>query len=797
MASFLRFARYLLIAIILLLLLTVTICWILLRGSLPQYAGELNLRGLHAPVSVERDKLGSVTINGLNRLDVVRAMGYVHAQERFFEMDLMRRQAAGELAELFGTVALANDLEVRQLRMRKRASAIMQQLPIAQRQLLDAYSDGVNQGFNALAVRPYPYLLSQTEPKAWHSEDSLLVILAMFRILNELSIYRELGLSIMSASLPASVYSFLNSSGGSWDAPLFGAPFNWPALPTADKINIRALDPNLFKNDYSNQDSMPGSNNFAVSGVLADGSALVANDIHLTLRVPSLWFRTRLIYPSSVDSSHDITGASLPGVPAIIIGSNRNIAWSFTNSYGDFADWVRITVDPDNEDRYLSSSGWQSIESSNEIIKVHNAPDATLIVRETEWGPIIATDYDETPLALNWTALHPEAVNLDLAELAHVKTADEAVEIVQLAGMPVQNFIVGDDAGNISWTIAGRIPKRRGDYNPQLPADWSDADIGWTGWLDAADYPLIRNPVSQRLWTANTRVVDRTMLNILGDGGYDLGARAGQIRDGLFMHEQFTPKELYAIQLDHRAVFITRWYDLLESSLNQADDTPLVTILKQSLNNWDGLASIDSVAYRIVRAYRYEIIKIVLDGFAAEVRRHHPNFQLPKLNQVEHAVWKIIEQRPQHLLPPAFKNWDELLLSSAIQIADQLQNQPGGITARSWGESNRASIKHPFSQNLPSFIANWLDMPPDPLPGDSNNMPHVQSPDFGASQRSVVAPGKEEEGFFDMPGGQSGHPLSPYYGSGHSNWVSGTPTPFLPGPSEQVLQLIPSGMHPN
>ncbi len=791
MASNFRFARYLLIAIVFALLLAIVVGWTLLRGSLPQYEGKVDVHGLHAPVTIERDGLGTATINGQNRLDIARALGYVHAQERFFEMDLMRRQAAGELAELFGTAALASDLDARQLRMRKRASAIMQQLPVAQQRLLDVYSDGVNQGLDALSVRPYPYLLTQTKPAAWQSEDSLLVVLAMFKILNELSIYRELGLSVMHAALPASVYSFLNTSGGSWDAPLIGMPFDWPSLPSAEDINIHTLDASLFKNGTAYPETMPGSNNFAVAGVLADGPALVANDMHMTLRVPGLWFRTRFIYPSSAGSLNDITGVSLPGVPVIIIGSNRNIAWSFTNSYGDFADWVRLTLDPDDENRYLAASGWQSIKTSNEIIKVHNAPDETLIVRETEWGPIIAADHDKTLLALNWTALQPDAINLNFVKLENAKTADDAVKIVQQAGIPAQNFVVGDHAGNISWTIAGRIPKRVGDYDPQLPADWSNPNIGWDGWLDPADYPLINKPVSQRLWTANARTVDSVMLNALGDGGYDLGARAGQIRDNLLEREQFTAQDLYAIQLDHRAIFLTRWHDLLESNLNQAQDTPLVVALKQSLDDWNGQASADSVAYRVVRNYRYEVIKTVLDGFAAEVRRVHSDFELPRLNQAEHAVWKIIEQRPQHLLPPNFKNWDELLLFGAIQIAEQLHSQPGGMTARKWGEKNRASIKHPLSQHVPGFIANWLDMPPDPLPGDSN-MPRVQSPDFGASQRSVVAPGKEEEGIFDMPGGQSGHPLSPYYGSGHINWITENPTPFLPGPPEKTLQLIPT-----
>lgn len=150
----------------------------------------------------------------------------------------------------------------------------------------------------------------------------------------------------------------------------------------------------------------------------------------------------------------------------------------------------------------------------------------------------------------------------------------------------------------------------------------------------------------------------------------------------------------------------------------------------------------------------------------------------------------MIEHWPQHLLPAPYKTWDELLYRCAQTIAAQLQ-QDGGITERNWGMQNAARIKHPLSQKLPGWIAQWLDMPHDPLPGD-HNMPRVQSPNFGASQRSVVAPGQEEQGYFDMPGGQSGHPLSPYYGSGHANWVSGKPTVFLPGVAERQMKLIPS-----
>jgi len=779
-----------------LILLLIASAGLLLYGSLPQYAGESHLSGLGAPVTVERDALGSVTITGRSRIDITRALGFVHAQERFFEMDLMRRQAAGELAAIFGEGALALDMESRQYRMRARARQIFEQLPEDQRHLLAAYRAGVNAGLHALMVRPYPYLLTRTQPVEWFEEDTLLVIFSMFVTLNESSSRRELGLSFLRAKLPDTLFHFLTASGGPWDAPLAGEPFEWPPLPPADDFDLSTRDVPLLAGAQIFEESMPGSNNFAVAGDLAaftDGAALVANDMHLTLRVPNLWFRTRLI--TLPDNRHlaqqaDITGITLPGVPAIVIGSNRHIAWSFTNSYGDFTDWVRITLDPDDRSRYLGASGWQSVQTFSETIHVRNAPAKVISVRETEWGPIVARDHDGAPLAIVWTAFQPGGVNLNLVELEHAQTADEAAVIAQQTGMPAQNFIVGDKQGNILWTIAGRIPLRSGNFDPRLPADWSTPGTGWLGWLNPAEYPLIRNPDSGRLWTANTRTVNADTLPIIGDGGYDLGARSKQIRNNLFAREQFTVDDLFAIQLDHRAIFFMHWHALLLDTLKYSGQTGTSRQLKQVLKNWDGRAAADSVAYRIVRGFRHEVIRAILAALTVDVRQTHPAFQPPRLNQAEHAIWRILEERPAHLLPANYSNWDDFLSHCVTQTMKALQQQPGDITARTWGEDNAAHIRHPLSRHLPKWLAHYLDMPADPLPGDVH-MPRIQTPDFGASQRSVVAPGKEEDGYFDMPGGQSGHPLSPYYGSGHASWVSDKPTPFMPGKAEHAFTLVP------
>ena len=225
-----RAYRFLLV-LVMLALLSAGGAWLALRGSLPHYDGSVHLAGLAAPAAVERDSLGSVTVRADNHHDLVRALGYVHAQERFFEMDLLRRHAAGELAELFGAAALRTDRKTRVHRMRARASTALSQLPIEQQQVLAAYRDGVNSGLDDLSSRPFPYLLVRARPLAWRSEDSLLAVGAMFFTLNDEDNRHELALSTMRAALPASVYKFLSAQGGEWDAPLVGAARRWPPPP--------------------------------------------------------------------------------------------------------------------------------------------------------------------------------------------------------------------------------------------------------------------------------------------------------------------------------------------------------------------------------------------------------------------------------------------------------------------------------------------------------------------------------------------------------------------------------------
>ena len=802
MRTILRVLKRLLLAVIVVLLIAAAGVYFLVRASLPQLSGTATTTELKRPVSVERDALGVATIKGASRADVSWALGYVHAQERFFAMDLMRRAAAGELSELVGGATLKLDKQRRAFRMRARAEALLAALPPEQHADITAYRDGVNAGLDSLASRPWEYWLLGAKPKPWSEADSILVLDAMYFDLNDSTNARELAYARMKAALPESVFKFLRTTSGPWDAPLSGPQMPLPALPPEGDIDLRRADAKLLKLAAA---TLPpadvlGSNNFAVGGALTQtGAAMVANDMHLGLRVPNIWFRARLQYPNPRSAGNaadqggiDLVGVTLPGLPSLVAGSNRHVAWGFTNSYGDWLDWVRVDLDAADKNRYRTADGWQPIAQSTEIIKVHNAPDEKLEVRETKWGPIVADDADGTPLALAWTALQPGGINIELLNLDSAASVDEAMEVANLAGMPAQNFTVGDAAGNIGWTIAGRMPRRVGDCDAQLPCDWSRAGNGWDGWLDPADYPHVTNPSTARIWTANSRTLDFDSADYVrvGDGGFDLGARQQQIRDDLHARQQFAPADFLAIQLDDRALFLQPWHERLRAALATAE-SPDLAKMKKLADDWNGRADPKSVGYRVTRAFRLEVIDTVLSGFAAAVGAKVADFKFPPQFQSEHQVEAILQGRPAYLLPPGYADWDDLLRQCAQRVAAKFAMQPGGIAARSWGEVTTTHIAHPLSAAVP-LLGKLIDMPSEPLPGDSN-MPRVQGPTFGASERFGVQPGHEESGYFHMPGGQSGNPLSPFYGAGHEDWAQGKPTPFLPGETKYKMVFLPKG----
>ena len=778
--------------------------WWLLRGSVPRLEGELALPGLSAPVSLQRDANGVVTIDAASDTDLARALGYVHAQERYFEMDLMRRSSAGELSELFGAVALNMDKERRTHRMRAR---VMHDLPaFAGDKLpqLQAYTDGVNAGLADLKVRPWPYLVLRQQPKPWEVADSALAGYAMYFDLQDSQNTRELALARIKSQVPAALFDLLSHDGTEWDAPLFGEARGNAPLPSIAQLDLRKLAiPAGDSHGRLADKGTPGSNNWAVAGALTqDGRAILADDMHLGLRAPNIWFRARLRYPDTRAPSGkvDVSGFTLPGLPAVIVGSNGHIAWGFTNSYADTADWYRVTPCVEKN----SISPCDTVTRHQETIRVAGGEPVTLEVEETGYGPILHHGKDGTALALRWVAQLPGSINFRLADFAIAKDLQSALATADQMATPAQNLVIGDASGRIAWRIAGPLPSRDAScdtrtliHDTPAPGTASTstslenpAPAPCRPWsISTTVTPVLTDPGNHRLWTANARVVDDEGLAVLGDGGYALGARSKQIRDGLLAKQVFNEKDLLAIQLDDRSLFLERWWQLLQAEAKHDANSSLAALAKAG-NTWQPRASIDSVSYRSVRAWRLAVHARIADGLTAPAQAAlGEDFLMPDLPQLEGVVWPLLVERPAHLLPRRFDSWEALLEDAATEVRDELA-QRGPLEQRNWGERNTAKICHPLANALPTLIKPALCMPADQLPGDGT-MPRVQGPAFGASQRMVVSPGHEAEGIIHMPGGQSGNPLSPFWGAGHDDWVHGRPTPFLPGKTAYTLTLKP------
>lgn len=760
------------------------------RASLPLLEGMLPLSSLEQNTLIERDRNGNATLIAHTRPDLAFVNGFIHAQERFFQMDLSRRRAAGELSALLGAITVPEDKKSRLHRFRSRARAAIALLPSDQKTLLSRYVDGVNQGLAQLGSKPFEYHILRTEPKVWTEEDSFLVMYSMYFALQPDSGGAEWQRHLIEKSLEPELAAFLLPRRTEWDAPLQQDDTLWtpPEIPSADLLNWNLKSMDVASADLAYEDSpVPGSNNWAVSGaVTKTGSAILANDMHLGIRAPATWFRLRM---KLADGALDINGVSLPGTPLIVAGSNGSVAWGYTNSYIDNSDLINLKINPDNDQQYLTPQGYKNFETFDETIEIKDDKSQQISIRETIWGPVLDLESDH-PIAYHWVAHAPEAVNMGLTRMENVKTVKEAMTIASTNGIPAQNAMLADSAGNIGWTIFGTIANRRpGDYS--RPGDWSDGNLGWDGFLSADQQPFVYNPENNRLWTANARVMSGADLARTGDGGFDMGARAQQIRDDLMalqgvIHEQ----DLYTIQLDNRAVLLTRWQQQLLHILKNSTDERLTPFM-DPVENWGGRAAASSVGFRLVKEYRLGVFKTLMGALTKQCTDQYETCNYAKATRHwDSPLWQLVESRPEGWLPPEYESWTDFFEQMALKTWNPVVSGEIALSDYTWGDKNRAMIKHPLSGAVPG-LAQLTDMPETPQNGDTSDMPHIAGNYNGQSERIVVSPGYEENGFMNIPAGQSAHPLSPYFAAGHEDWLKGIPTSFLPGDKVWALELIP------
>jgi penicillin G amidase len=782
-----------------------------MKRSLPLLDGNLALAGLTQAVTVERDTLGVPTIRAATHLDVVRALGFLHAQERFFQMDLSRRRAAGELAGLVGKAAVPLDRAARIHGFRTVAQASFTQLSAVQRATLEAYAAGVNAGLAQLRAKPFEYLLLRSAPAPWKAEDSLLVAHAMWLDLQDGDAAYERTLSSLRDDLGIAAANFFSPLIAPDDAALDGSVAPLPPIPGARILDLRKRAPTPPREaSLPDAPANEGSNSLALAGShTATGAALLANDMHLGLRVPNTWYRASLAYPTPQSADHRVTGVTLPGIPVIVAGSNGHIAWGFTNSNADTVDLVAITASDIDRKYYIHEGQTVAFEERTETIRVKGEDDVTASLRVSPWGPVIGTNAKGQHLALKWVVHDPAATNLALGELETARTVEEAIVIAHRAGIPAQNFLVADSAGAIAWTLAGKLPRRVG-FDGRLPVTMSFGDRRWEGFVPENQIPVVRSnrassesaassstPASiaiadpSRLSTANQRLFGGDVLTLIGDGGYEPPLRAARLQQLLAPLEKATPKDLLALQLDDHAPHLNPWHQLLLRILTDeaVSGKKSREKLRAALTPWHARATTDSTSYRIVRSFRRHVASRALTPIFARATDAYPEFNFHRL-RYEPALWRLIEEKPAHLLETTYLTWEDLLLAAADDVLAELDVAGLDPDEATWGRANTARIRHPLSSILPGFLARRLDMPADPLPGD-RDVPRVQTPNHGASERFAVSPGREAEGIFHMPGGQSGHPLSPFYRAGHEAWVRGEPRPFLPGATQHTLTLTP------
>ncbi|QYJ96589.1 penicillin acylase family protein [Shewanella alkalitolerans] len=777
----LRHLKTLLLILLSLVFLLVVGVYVSLNLSLPKLSGEVQTSQISAKTSIGRDRLGTAVIHAENRQDAAFALGFAHGQDRFFQMDLLRRNSAGELAELFGKPAVKLDESRRFHQLRKRAEHIYRHLPTAQQQLLQRYADGVNRALAAQSLPSFEYLLTRAKREPWRPADSLLVIYSMYLDLQGNGPKRDLALDHIERSFGPEMRSFITQTSNyqaALDNSLF--PSDPPAIPKlspspSPSVSLQQSTASTLAQRLAVTIEEPievGSNNWAVTGKMTrTGSAMLSDDMHLSFAVPIIWYRAQLNYPDGEGKAVQVTGVSLPGAPAIVVGSNGKLAWGFTNAYIDTADWVALDKD-------------EPLEVVHETIKLPKG-EQDYAITLSRFGPV--RHLGEQAYALAWVAHQEYAVNMELMALEQIDNVPEAMAKASGFGIPVQNLMLADDKGHAAWQLAGAVPARTNSSDIALPSE----ELVWDKWQERDDeLPSLQDPASDRLWSANARVMSTQEAQRYGDGGYALGARSAQIRDRLLEQELFDESDFYRIQLDNQARFYRPWQAFLLQALMREPKRFAKDIVQ--LRDWQECACAESVGFTLVKAFRSQMLDSAFAPVEAELNSAQLSLSVLK-RYLEPAIWQLLKQQPTDWLPQDVASWDELVVASYVAARDELldkYSEDGELSALNWGRVNTLAIQHPFSRQFP-LLSRWLDMPKVAGFGDTF-MPAVQRKSFGASQRFIVQPGYEERAIMAIPGGQSGHPLSKYYRAGFSEYARGAATPLLPGEIEAKLILTPS-----
>lgn len=782
----LKATLYLLLILFLVLAGVVIFSVIKLRASLPIRDGELQIKGLDLPVAVTTDRFGIPTITASTRRDAALTLGYVTAQDRLFQMDLLRRRASGRLSEIVGDIAIKADKRQRVIGFHRVTQAIIANLSDEQREVLVAHADGVNAFIQQMDTAPFEFLLLGYQPEPWTPEDSLLVVMNIFQVLS----FREDDermMTIMEKSLPPEVVAFLTPDTDIYTEVLLGGPnAHRPIQPIPVEVlaSIRHAPKQTGERLVRTTSHVAGSNGWAVDqSKTADGRAIVANDMHLRLSIPNTWYRVSLRYRDV-----EISGVILPGAPAIVVGSNGHVAWGFTYIAGDFLDLVQLEINPENSDEYKTPNGWRRFEVINERIEIRGGEHIVQPVKLTIWGPVSPNPLMGQLVAIHWTALQPEAVGMELLDIDQAPTLDDALDIMNRFGGPLLNVTMADDAGQIAWTYCGKIPIRKG-FDGSSTKSWADGGIGWEGYIPPSELPRVISPPEGFIATANNRTLGKDYPYIVGYN-FANSHRAYRINKRLREMDQVTEQDMFQLQLDTTNHFFEFYQQLALSVLTEdaIANEPLLLQAQKQIAAWDGQVEVDSVAFGLLVRFRETLAEDVFEPFLVLCYNTDRRFSYSWRNMETPLRILLKERIPATLPDPAnYPDWETFILEKLEESIEQLlrKYELKSLDQLTWGTIHKTEISHPIG--FIPVLGKILNMPQEPLPGGYHCVRATS-----ASERMVISPGREADGILHIPSGQSGHPLSENYKDQFSYWLKGEPLPFLPGPTTHTLTFSPN-----
>jgi penicillin amidase len=799
--------------ILLLLAVAAGVLWLRAaeQAALPVLDGDLHLAGLSAPVTVRRDAHGVPHIEAATQDDLLVAQGYITAQDRLWQMDLYRRNANGELAEIFGSSQIKHDKTQRVFQFRNTARRIYANLPADERTRLDDYARGVNlfiaQHRDSL---PAEFKLLHHRPLPWNGVDSISIGL-MLEILDDhwaTKLARErIASDLHNPKLEADLYPV-----GSWrDHPPTGVvidlsqphPVPPPTEDSDDDDNSQASAAPAAHEDIGALRAFlglptcagcaPGSNNWVIAGRhTASGKPLLSNDMHLTLTEPNLWYMADMHAPG-----YHAAGVTLVGMPFVIAGHNEHVAWGFTALYADVQDLYVEKLDGNGNYFSHASNSWKPLTVDHEVIHVRGAKDVTLDLQSTEDGPLLNPIFmkEARPISLKWNLYDPALSGPPLYQMNTASNWAEFSAALSNWCWPSQNVVYSDDQGHIAYHAVGHVPLRSG-YGDVFgkPLDrfwgdgWTNMRAEWQGYIPFDGLPNAVDPPSGFLATANSRVTT-------ADSPYPLSLewidpyRTERIYKLLQGRDLLKPADMLAVQTDvysevdqelgHRFAYAIDHTDGVDAQLRKAADL---------MRSWDGKLTTDSAAASIVTQARYAFWPLILKPKLGE---DYKNYSWEESNFAEEEI--VMHASPEWL-PPAYKNWDALL-TDAVRKGMENGKAPADVALWNYGSWHVVDIEHPLAVFLP-FVGRAAGTGPQPLSGDTTTVKQVGRA-FGPSQRFTMDWSNIDGSTENIVLGESGNLFSPYYRDQWADYYGGTTfaLPFTPAAvaaqSRHILRLLP------